>query len=137
MVYLMELAKTSGASRLWVVHSRFGGPSLIECYDPTKGQQCASFLLKRVQLLREIGVRAPKSTRHRPLALVPPESGDLAPLYECLKLALGADAQALPKKSTEIHIQIARGNPEVFFIDSESKLPCGPAIFLKGYRCGR
>ncbi|MBC7120682.1 MAG: hypothetical protein H5T33_03770 [Candidatus Methanosuratus sp.] len=136
LAYLFEYAKNQKSSKLWILHSRFGSPSLIECYDLGKTEPSVSFLVKRVQLIRELGVRSPKGTRHRPLALAPPDTEDLRPLYECMKLALGDCASPVTgDKATEVHIQFSSGTPEIFFIDSISKLPCGPAIYLKSFRC--
>ncbi len=137
LAYLFEYARFKNSSKLWIVHSRFGGPSLIECYEVGGTNPLASLLIKRVQLLRELTVKSPKSTRHRPLALIPPEGGDLLQLYECLKKVL--DGNALPEsgaKATELRLELSRGTPEIFFVDSVSKLPCGPAIYLKSFRCG-
>jgi len=137
LVYLFEYARSIGSSKLWIVHSRFGAPSLIECYRAFETKPIASFLIKRVQLYRELTVRSPKSTRHRPLALHPPDTEELRPLHECLKKALGDDASPLEGgKATELHLQFSHETPEIFFIDSVSKLPCGPAIYLKSFRCG-
>jgi len=135
--YLFEYARSIGSAKLWIVHSRFGGPSLIECYAAFKTKPLASFLIKRVQLYRELTVKSPKSTRHRPLSLPPPESEELRPIHECLKELLSDDISSVEGgKVTELHIQFSHETPEIFFIDSVSKLPCGPAIYLKSFRCG-
>lgn len=137
LAYLFEYALSKNSSRLWMVHSRFGGPSLIECYEAGDTTPLASFLIKRVQLFRELTARSPTSTRHRQLVLLPPDRDELHPLHECLRKALGDHASSLAGgKATELHLQFSRGVPEIFFIDSVSKLPCGPAIYLKSFRCG-
>ncbi|MEN3035060.1 MAG: hypothetical protein ABC537_02040 [Candidatus Methanosuratincola sp.] len=135
--YLFEYARSKNSSKLWIVHSRFGGPSLIECYEAGDSRPLASLLIKRVQLIRELGVRSPTSTRHRPLTLPAPEREDLIPLYECLKRMLGDHASSdAGVKATELRLEFSRGAPEIFFIDSVSKLPCGPSIYLRSFRCG-
>jgi len=137
LAYLFEYARSKNSSKLWIVHSRFGGPSLIECYEAGDTKPLASFLIKRVQLVRELSVKSPTSTRHRPLALPPPEREELRQLHECLRKVLGDHASPRAGlKSTELHLELSHGSPEIFFIDSVSKLPCGPAIYLKSFRCG-
>lgn len=140
LAYLIEYAKSSGASRLWIINSRFGGPKLIECFDLRWEEPCASFLMNHVQLLREMSVKSPTSTRHRPLALIPPEDSGLLPAFETIKVALGGCVvgQGSTGRSTELHIQPSRGLTEVFFVDSVTKLPCGPALYIRAFRhrCG-
>ncbi|MDI9644230.1 MAG: hypothetical protein QFX35_03290 [Candidatus Verstraetearchaeota archaeon] len=134
--YLMEYARAKGASRLWVINSRFGGPKLIECFDLRGEEPCASFLLNHVQLLREMSIKSPKSTRHRQLVLIPPESSALQPIFESIRLATGEceAGRAASGKFTELHIQPSRGLVELFLIDSVTKLPCGPALYIKAFR---
>lgn len=113
----------------------------MECFDLEHKQPCVSFLLNHVQLLREMSLKSPMNTRHRQLVLIPPDSSEQLPIFESLKVALGGCVAGRGDecRPTELHIQPTRGLAEAFFIDSVTKLPCGPALYIKAFkrRCGK
>lgn len=137
LAYLAAYAKSEGGNRLWIVNSRYGGPKLIECYDTSDHipRQISSLLIHHVQLRREMKDFCQADTRQRRLRLVQPDSISIDRLYKTVKDSLGC----LPEdavKSTELHI--IKSNDycaELFFVDNETKLPSGPAIYLWDYRC--
>ncbi|HPC27268.1 MAG TPA: hypothetical protein P5290_00750 [Candidatus Methanomethylicus sp.] len=140
--YLAAYSKAAGATRLWVINSRFGEPKVIECYDSTgdKPSAIASLLVRRVQLKRELKGLSPTKTGARPLRLVKPDSSSLEGLYDALSKAMdlpgtGGDADGAPRKTVDVYITPSEKQfAEIFFIDSSSKKPCGPSIYLEDFK---
>ncbi len=142
LAYLAAYSKAVGASRLWVINSRFGEPKVIECYDSSgdKPSAIASLLIKRVQLKRDLNSQSSGKTRARPLRMIKPESESLDGLYDALSQAmdlqgLGGLAAGPVGKTVDVYLTTSEKYfAEIFFIDSTSKKPCGPAIYLEDFK---
>lgn len=138
MLSLMSYAQMTGAHKVWLVSSRYGNPRTITFYDvsPPAPIIIGSMIIKGVALRRELKNLYPKSTRMRPLTLLPPEDDSLKDLYSLLKRALPGD---LPSKNKCTHLRIARSSDaevELLFVESQTGLLCGPKISLGDYVWG-
>ncbi|MEM4234666.1 MAG: hypothetical protein QXU75_05920 [Candidatus Methanomethylicaceae archaeon] len=138
MLSLMSYAQMIGAHKVWIVSSRYGNPRAITFYDLSMPTPIiiGSMIIKGITLRREIRNLYPKSTRMRPLALLPPEDDSLKDLYSLLKRALPED---LSSKNKCTHLRIARSSEtkvELLFVESQTGLLCGPKISLGDYIWG-
>ena len=137
LAFIAAYARKEGGDRLWIVNSRYGDPKLIECYDMTGSapNQIASFLIARIQLRREMKDFCQIDTSQRRLKVMPPDSISLDRLYATIRDAVGGISGDYGK-STELHIIKSKNHyAELFFVDSETKMPSGPAIYMTDYRC--
>lgn len=142
LAYLAAYSKAAGASRLWVINSRFGEPKVMECYDATgdKPAAIASFLIRRIQLKREVQGLSPINTGKRHLRAIKPESESLDGLYDALSQSMGLaqgqeDSEDAIEKTVDVYItKSEKYFAEIFFIESVSKKPCGPSIYLEDFK---
>ncbi len=133
---LMSYAHTSGAHKLWLVSSSHGNPKTITFYDVSKPPpaKIGYVVIKGVTLRREIRNLYPKSTRMRPLVLIPPQDNSLNDLYSLMKNAL---PETMPSKTPCTYLRIERLSEMrvgLLFIESQTGLFCGPKISLGDYR---
>jgi hypothetical protein len=74
------------------------------------------------------------------MRLVKPDSPSLEGLYEALSKAMDlpgtvGDADGAPRKTVDVYIAPSEKQfAEIFFIDSTSKKPCGPSIYLEDFK---
>lgn len=142
LAYLAAYSKAAGASRLWVINSRFGEPKVVECYDATadKPTAIASFLIRRVQLKREVQGRSPVNTDKRHLRIIKPESASLNGLHDALSQSMDLqptldEAEDTTEKTVDVYITPSeKYRAEIFFIESVTKKPCGPSIYLEDFK---
>ncbi len=142
LAYLAAYSKAAGASRLWVINSRFGEPKVIECYDPTgdKPSAIASFLIRRVQLKREAKGLSSTKTAARSLRIIRPELSSLDGLHDALSQSMdlqgsGDEEDSAVYRTVEVHLTTSEKYfAEIFFIESVSKKPCGPSIYLEDFK---
>ncbi|NHV60198.1 MAG: hypothetical protein HA492_02130 [Candidatus Verstraetearchaeota archaeon] len=133
---LMSYAHMSGTHRLWLVSSSHGNPKTITFYDVSKSPpaKIGYLVIKGVALRREIGNLYPKSTRMRPLILIPPEDNSLKDLYSLMKQALPSTT---PSEALCTYLRIERPSDTgatLLFIESQTGLFCGPKISIGDYR---
>ncbi len=126
-----------GADRVWLINSRYGDPSLIECYAPGEGI-VSSILIGRVVLLRELeGTAAGK--RARRLELIPPDDRFLQSVYDAFMSAVGPTGGE-GSMGRGVGVAEVRFEPsknymaEVSFLERASGAPCGPRVMVKGFR---
>jgi len=141
MALVSAYAAGIGAGRVWLISSRYGDPSLIECYEPGGGV-IVSILIGRVILMRELGGFT-ASRRARRLELIPPEDRSLQAVYGAFRLAVGPPggvARECGHTGRDAGVAELRFEPsknclaEVSFMERASGAPCGPRIMVKGFR---
>ncbi|MCX8181637.1 MAG: hypothetical protein N3D12_00805 [Candidatus Methanomethyliaceae archaeon] len=132
---LMSYAYMNGAQKVWLVSSRHGNPGTITFYEVRSPYPTiiGSIIIKGVTLRRELGNLYPKSTRMRPLTLIPPKDDSLKDLHSLIKRSLPDD---IPSKTPCTQLCIVRSaetSVELLFIESQTGLLCGPKISLSDY----
>uniref|UniRef100_A0A7C3F529 Brix domain-containing protein n=1 Tax=Candidatus Methanomethylicus mesodigestus TaxID=1867258 RepID=A0A7C3F529_9CREN len=141
LTYLAAIARAESAERIWIVNSRYGEVKTIECYDVSEGSPSAmaSFLMRRVALLREKEGVPQRRPPLRGIRLMPPESKDVEGIHSLLRAALGErtlEEGTRFARTADLHISLGKGGlAEAFFVDSSSGLPAGPTLFIEDYRC--
>lgn len=130
---LFSRALTLNASKIWLVFSKHGNPGAISFYvvEDFNFKNIGEIIIRGVSLKRELKNVPPNSRRNQCIFVSPPEHEELNKLYSLIKSALPEPVDK-NKPSTELKI-IKNRSVILNFIDSETNLPCGPKIILRGY----